>query len=310
MTNNMRLEDLPSKKYNDELKKEINYREIDNRIESNTFSSEDVFWKTTLYDYVSDYINNHIERWPDSNNKNKRCRDFNNILDIILKKVKQKIKTNPQVSYDIIASHINNSAKIYLGPWGTECTRNSKFNEHNDDMKNEKSVDDFCEDIDYIKKRFSEINSDNCKEIEDYITQQVIDLGEIYTTSGNKYSNILGFYDFTSFDKIDNIVENLKSKCKEVTAGVSLAVDQEEMQQYSAKSVFFIAVTSLSGILSSFILLYKTTPFGSILNNVIQKRIKFENNLNEEIDYKTLESIPESSHNGPYNILYNTVGDS
>lgn len=37
---NMRLEDLPSKKYNNEVKKEIHYGDIDNHIESDTFSSE------------------------------------------------------------------------------------------------------------------------------------------------------------------------------------------------------------------------------------------------------------------------------
>ncbi|SBT52016.1 PIR Superfamily Protein [Plasmodium ovale wallikeri] len=309
MTNNMRLEDLPSKKYNDELKKEIHYEDIDNHIEIDTFSSEDVFWKTTLYDHVRDYINNHIDLWPEINN-NKRCRDFNNILDIILKKVKKKKETKPKVSYDLIASYINSSAEIYLKPWEHVCKRNSKFNEHNDDIENEKNVDDFCEDIDYIKKRFSEINSDNCKEIEDYITQQVRDFGETYTTLGNKYSNILGYYRFTSSAEINTIVENLKSKCKELTAGALLAGDRGEMQNYSGRNASIVAVTSLSGILSSALLLYKTTPFGSILNNVIQKRLKFGNNLNEEIDYETLEAIPESSHNGSYNILYNTVGDS
>ncbi|SBT00309.1 hypothetical protein POVCU1_059090, partial [Plasmodium ovale curtisi] len=52
------------------------------------------------------------------------------------------------------------------------------------------------------------------------------------------------------------------------------------------------------------------TPFGSKLNSLIQKKIKFGNNLNYEIDYETLEAISESSHNESYNILYNTVGDS
>ncbi|SBT54662.1 PIR Superfamily Protein [Plasmodium ovale wallikeri] len=309
MTNNIRLEDLPSKKYNDELEKEIHYKEIDNRIESDTLSSEDEFWKTTLYVYVNNYIDTYVEKWSNSNN-NKRCRDFNNILDIILKKVNKKIETKPDVSYDLIASHINSSAEIYLKPWNDECKRESKFSTHYNDIEYMKKIDDLCEDIDHIKKHISKINSDNCKAIENYITQQVRDLGEIYTTSGNKYSNILGYYNFKSFNDFNDTIKKLNIKCQEGITGASLAGDQEEVQHDSGRNASIVAVTSLSGILSSFFLLYKTTSFGSILNNLVGKKIKFGNNLSDEAYHETLEDISESSHDAGYNISYNSIADS
>ncbi|SBT58004.1 hypothetical protein POVWA2_082750 [Plasmodium ovale wallikeri] len=82
------------------------------------------------------------------------------------------------------------------------------------------------------------------------------------------------------------------------------------MPQYSGRNTSIIAATSLSGILSSFILLYKTTSFGSILNNLVGNKIKFGNSLSDEAYHETLENISESSHGEGYNILYNSLGDS
>ncbi|SBT55819.1 PIR Superfamily Protein [Plasmodium ovale wallikeri] len=309
MANNMRLEDLPSKKYNDELKNGIKYHEIEKNMEAHKLITHLNFWSTTFPVYLGECIDNHMDKWS-KNNIKKRCRDLNHVLDFIIKEINDIGETNTQVSHNLIKDYINRAAETHLQTWGDECKRKSKLPDHSDYIEYMKKVDDLCEDTDYIKKRIPEMNSANCKAIENYITKQISELGQIYTTSDNNYSDILGYYDFTSFHQIDNIVENLKSKCQEVTAGVSLVGGQGGMQQYSGRNASIVAVTSLSGILSSALLLYKTTPFGSIMNNIIQKKIKFGNNLNEKIDYETLEEIPESSHNGAYNILYNTVGDS
>ncbi|SBS95951.1 PIR Superfamily Protein [Plasmodium ovale curtisi] len=231
MTNGIRIGDLPSKKYNNELKNGINYNEIVKNIESDEFSSEDKF------------------------------SDSYNTLDIILKKIKEKIKTKTLFSYELIALYINNSAQTHLNTWNNECTRNSKINENYDNIENIKNIDDLCEDTAYI--------------------------------NGN----------------ISGIHRKLKSKCQEDIARSSLTGDQGEMSQYSGRNASIIAVTSLSGILFSFVLLYKITSFGSILNTLIRKKIKFGNNLSDEAYHETLEDISESSHHGTYNILYNSVPD-
>lgn len=114
-----------------------------------------------------------------------------------------------------------------------------------------------CEDIDYFKNIISEINRDNCNEIKNYVEEQIKKIGPIYASSDTKYSDIIGYYKFTSFNKIDNIIERLKSKCPEVTVASPVIGDQGEMQHYSSRNSSIIAVTSLSGIVSSFFLLYE-----------------------------------------------------
>ncbi|SBT57557.1 PIR Superfamily Protein [Plasmodium ovale wallikeri] len=307
MTTRVRIDDIPSKKYDKELKNGIHYEEIDQKIESETFTAESIFWSTTLHKYLGDYINNYTNTWKDSNEK-KRCRDINHILNFIIKRIKEKKPYH--TSYDIIPTYINNYADSHFMIWGYVCTRDSKLSTHYDYIENMKKIDDLCEDVIYIKEKISKIHKNDCKEIENYLDQQIPNLKNIYTSSSTNYSDILGYYGFTSFDEIDNIVKDFKSKCQEGTTGASLAGDQGEVPQHSGKNASIIAVTSLSGILSSFFLLYKTTSFGSILNTLIRKKIKFGNNLSDEAYHETLEDISESSHDGAYNILYNSVGDS
>ncbi|SBS89148.1 hypothetical protein POVCU2_0052680 [Plasmodium ovale curtisi] len=85
---------------------------------------------------------------------------------------------------------------MHLTPWGNECIRNSEIDEEFKYMKNKKKIDDFCEDVAYIVENISEIHSNVCKEIKTYIVEQITILKPIYTTSGTKYSDILGYYKF------------------------------------------------------------------------------------------------------------------
>ncbi|SBT52925.1 PIR Superfamily Protein [Plasmodium ovale wallikeri] len=308
MTKGIILNDIPSKKYNYELKREIHYEDIQKNMEGDKLTADVYFWQTTLPEHLQKYINGHMDEWSKDNNK-KRCRDLNHILDLILKKIKKKLTASPD-SYDLIEEYINKAAKTHLEPWGDECERKSKLSDDSDDIENIKNLDDLCEDIVYIKKKISEIHKNHCNEIYRYINQQIFNLENIYTMSKTKYSDILGYYNFTSLDDFNDTITNLKSKCQEGINGLPLAADQSETSQHSGKSASIIAVTSLSGILSSFFLLYKTTSFGSILNNLVGKKIKFGNNLSDEAYLETLEDISESSYDGGYNILYNSIGDS
>ncbi|SBT57320.1 PIR Superfamily Protein [Plasmodium ovale wallikeri] len=307
MASRIHIDDIPSKKYNKELKDVIHYEEIDQNIDSKTFTSESTFWQTTLHNYLGEYINNYTDTWSKSN-KQKRCRDLNHILNFIIKRIKDKKPYD--TSYDLIPTYINNSYNIHFMAWEYVCTRDSELNEDINYIENMKKIDDLCEDVVFIKEKISEIHKNDCKQIENYLDQQIPNLRNIYTTSDKKYSDILKYYDFTSFDQIDSIVNDFKSKCQEGTTGASLVGDQGGAQPYSDRSASIIAVTSLSGILSSFILLYKTTSFGSILNNLVGNKMKFGNSLSDEAYHETLENISESSHNGGYNILYNSIGDS
>ncbi|SBT52580.1 PIR Superfamily Protein [Plasmodium ovale wallikeri] len=309
MTKVIILKDLPSKKYKNELENGIHYEDVEKNMKVDKLTTDLEFWSTRLPQYLGTYINDYMGDWSNSNSE-KRCRDLNHILDFILKRIQEKKQTNPLVSYNLIEEYINKAAEAHFTTWGNMCTRKSKLSETSDDIKNIKKIDDLCEDIDYIKNRIPEINSDNCKQIQNYIEQQISELGQIYRTSDNKYSHILGYYSFKSFDDFDSTIKKLKIKCQEGNTGEALEGDLGEMQHNSSRNASIIAVTSLSGILSSFFLLYKTTSFGSILNNLVGKKIKFGNDLSNEECYETLEGISESSHSGAYNILYNTTGDS
>ncbi|SBT72854.1 hypothetical protein, conserved [Plasmodium ovale] len=307
MTKGKFLDDLPSIKYKKELERGIRYEDVDRNISGDILTTYVQFWGTTWPNYLGDYINDYMNDWSKSNFE-KRCRDLNYILDFILKKIEKKLQDS-QGPYELIKNYINQAAITHLKPWDDECIRDSKIPEYSDDIENMKNIDDLCEDITYINGKFSEINSDHCNEIKSYIDRQITSLKEIYISSPEKYFHILKYYDFTTFDNLDSITGRLKFKCQHTT-GAPLAGDQSETSQYSGRSASIIAVTSLSGILSSALLLYKTTSFGSILNTLVRNKIKFRNNLSDEAYYETLEDIPESSHDGAYNILYNSVGDS
>ncbi|SBT74285.1 hypothetical protein, conserved [Plasmodium ovale] len=307
MTTGISTDDLPSKKYDKELKKGIHYNVIDKNIESTTFTPEDQFWSTTMKQYLEDYINSNVDNWTNSN-EGKRCRDLNHILNSIIKKIKTKKSYKP--SYDLVEGYINSAATYSLQVQTKKCFRDLKDNYDLDNIENKKKIDDLCEDVAYINGKVSKINVDHCKEIENYITQRITSLKKVYMSASSKYSHILNYYDFTSFDDFNSITGKLKSKCQEGIGGASLTSDDGETSEHSGRSASIIAVTSLSGILSSALLLYKTTSFGSILNNLVGKKIKFGNNLSDESYHETLEDISESSHDGGYNILYNSVGNS
>ncbi|SBT58003.1 PIR Superfamily Protein [Plasmodium ovale wallikeri] len=212
MTVGITKNDLPSKKYQNELENVIHYKEAEQNMEGDRLTTKLDFWSTVFPEHLYNYINNYISGWsPD--NKEKRCRDLNYILDFILKSIKAKEKTNSLISYKLIESYINNAAKMYLRPWSEECERNSKLSEHNDDIENMKKIDDLCEDIAYIKEKISEIHSNDCNEIESYFNQQITDLQTIYTNSQTKYYPILKHYNFNSFDDFNSTITDLKSKC-------------------------------------------------------------------------------------------------
>ncbi|SBS89641.1 hypothetical protein POVCU2_0056220 [Plasmodium ovale curtisi] len=180
MTSNIYLEDIPSKKYNNRLEKELHY---------------------------------------------------------------EQPEKDPPPSYELIEQYIYNSSKDNLNIYSIDCVRDSKLSEHNDDIENTRKIDDLCEDIAYIKKKISEIHSNDCSEIENYVNQQI--------------SNLKRYYSFTSFNDFDSITEKLKPTCQEGSTRALLTGDQSAMSKYSGRNTYIIAVTSLFGILSSFILLYK-----------------------------------------------------
>ncbi|SBT57673.1 PIR Superfamily Protein [Plasmodium ovale wallikeri] len=225
MTEGITINDLPSKKYKNELEIGINYQDIEENIESNKLATDSFYWSTTVRNYLEKYIYGNIDKWSDSNYE-KRCRDFNYILDIILKKIKKKKETNSDVPYSLIYEYIENAAKAHLQTWGAECERKSKLPHDSDDIENMKNLDDLCEDIVYINKKISEINKNHCNKIDSYINQQIFDLNNIYKMSETKYSDILGYYNFTSLYDFNVTTTNLKSKCQEYIDGLPLAADQ------------------------------------------------------------------------------------
>ncbi|SBT58156.1 PIR Superfamily Protein [Plasmodium ovale wallikeri] len=272
MTKAITINNLPSKKYKNELENGINYQDIEKNIEEGRFATNLSYWSTTVRTYLEKYIDDNIDEWSYSNYE-KRC------------------------------------AEAHLMIWEDKCKRNSKIDENSDETENKKKIDDLCEDIDFINKNISEIDFSKYQEIENHIAQQIDELREKYTTSTEKYSHILNYYGFASFDNFDSILEKLKSKYQEYIESSSLTGDENGISQFSGSHSTILAGLSLSGILSLFMLLYKTTSFGSILNTLVRKKMKFGNSLSNEEYHETFEGISELPDGGAHNILYNSIGD-
>ncbi|SBT83862.1 PIR protein [Plasmodium ovale] len=197
-----------------------------------------------------------------------------------------------------------------------------------DSYKNMKEVSDYCENYEFIKDQL-ENTSANCSGYYYYLTESE----DLYKktvsnckTGGNNYC--------LSFDECHNynpkiLLNNDKCKLTEKNENDRIKWEKEEEQLIPCRRGFecvsydiintsitfsdyrFISLIVLSiwAIILSCFFLYKFTPFGSFLNNILHKKNIIKKNIHEEEFQELFESDSEDTslnfNNREYRITYN-----
>ncbi|SBS82187.1 PIR Superfamily Protein [Plasmodium ovale curtisi] len=197
-----------------------------------------------------------------------------------------------------------------------------------DSCKNMKKVSDYCENYEFIKDQL-ENTSANCAGYYYYLTESEDLYKETVSkckTDGKKYC--LNFDECHNYDpKI--LLNNSKCKLTEQTENERTRWEKEEEQIIPCRRGFecvsydiintsitfsdyrFISLIVLSiwAIILSCFFLYKFTPFGSFLNNILNKKNILKKNIHEEEFQELFESDSEDSslnfNNREYRITYN-----
>ncbi|SBS91349.1 PIR protein [Plasmodium ovale] len=302
---------LPSKKNNLELENKILYYEINNIITDNSKVTEILEWSRKLKNNVDNYLNGYIGK-SSQVTLDKRCRDIFYILEVIIRKIK---RLNKSQTYQNIESNINTVINSNVP---VKCNGNSSkiSSTENDQVINDKKlVDDLCEDVAYINNNITQINdSPYCSVLRERIEQENNVLDAKLGTNKEKYTDILKFYEFSSFDSLKDIIQKLNCNSY-VDAPIGDEEDNpDEIGQLSRHQVPILVVLSLLGILCICFFLYKTTPFGHWLNILLRKKKYIWNNFFNQGTREISEDISENkdinSHNIEYNIIYNSLKNS
>ncbi|SBT51992.1 PIR Superfamily Protein [Plasmodium ovale wallikeri] len=305
MDSDISLNDLPSKKYYDELKDILSYDDLIFSVINEGGESFVSKWTSDLDKNLRGYLEKY-ESDITITNGTKRCRDLIDILDNIIKQIKN---SDYYVSHKFTEQTIDTFIKSVVVTYCDTSSRNTT--EEKEVTEYKKLIDDFMEDVEYIKDNISKINSSpNCPKILSYIEMQNTIVKAILNQKKQEYSRVLTLHDESIIQNYDNIVKNIVCASSESKAYVGESSGQS---QHSGGNASTVAAISLPGIPLIFFFLYKFTHLGTVFNNRIGKKIKFWNNAYEEpneiLDNNT-EYINTNTNNEEYNILYDSTSMS
>ncbi|SBT55716.1 PIR Superfamily Protein [Plasmodium ovale wallikeri] len=301
---------LPSKIYYKELQEYIHYKDIEDILKSIKEISSSGEWTSNFSKYAEKYTDKYPEN-DSRNNSSKRCRDLIYILNVIKWEINKSSKF--EGTQEIINSTIDNYISSFLTPLGYENCY-IKLSTESEVIKNKKILDDLCEDVDYVQKNTKQINSsEKCNEIREYISEQITSAKSKNMFSSAEYSDILGYYKFSS-DNFDNITQKVHCTDSSNSESLSELQHQSGTSKNTGKEMSISITLSLLGIMFICFLLYKITPIGPWLNEVIKKKLKLGNNRSDDISQELFGDIfvssQKKSHKELYEISYNSLDDS
>ncbi|SBT58592.1 PIR Superfamily Protein [Plasmodium ovale wallikeri] len=323
------LGESPSLKFNNELKNIIKHCRFCQTCDEEQYFIGNYGIKVLCYYFVNNLEKTYQKIENNEKLKDKRCNDFiywwydnlyytyekgysPDFADIINQF--KKIWKNITQSYGVPAD------KLCKNPFEPLLSLDS--------CKNMKKVSDYCENYEFIKKELEETSA-NCAGYYYYLTQSEELYNETVSkckTDGKKYC--LNFDQCHTYDpKI--LLNNYKCKLIERTENedaelaqkaehlIMCPLDYDCVPDYISKMSItfsdyrFISLMALSlwAIILSCFFLYKFTPFGSFLNNILNRKNSFKKNIHEEEFLETLDSDIEDSpinfNNREYRITYN-----
>ncbi|SBT56980.1 PIR Superfamily Protein [Plasmodium ovale wallikeri] len=308
----IRESDLPSKRYKDVWNEGICYDEVNGIINEEKEPSEADKWMKNYQTKFTITLDEHIDGFK-KNNPKKRYRDLYYILNVIFYRIKLIDKYSS--FHDFIEETIRGYTKNILRVYDKDNFHENPINVSNYnqvEIENSKKIDNLCEDIDYIDKNIEQINSSSqCQNIQSFIQQENQELKAIYEDSSDKYSYILQFYNYPSFNHFENIIQKIYCKSHVSDARSPEVHDSDVTYQNLRKHITALSILSPLGILLIGFFLIKTTPIGNWINTRIRKKIIFWNKLNDDENHKIVENNCEysqiNSNNDKYDMLYHSI---
>ncbi|SBS82182.1 PIR protein [Plasmodium ovale] len=209
------VKDLPSIKCIKDLKNTIKFEEIMNYIKrKNSEKIRD--WVAVFKRRLLEYLNN-FTHYQDTTYPNKRCRDLNHVLDIVIGLIlKQKL--------DDSIKFYNNTERVALnilnGSNSLKCRR-ILYDEKYPFRHLRKMFDDFCEDSLYIDSNIDSIKkSPKCRTIMSNIRRRRDYIAKILNRNRHIPRDIFNFNDQCNGNNIEKIHKT--TNCMRVTEAEDL----------------------------------------------------------------------------------------
>ncbi|SBT02626.1 PIR Superfamily Protein [Plasmodium ovale curtisi] len=302
MSVSISVNDLPSVKFEHELKKIANYNTFEDYTKG--FTAEDAIdiwinnFKKNVEQYLTDSYNNS------SFNNEKRCKDFNSLITNTLSKL-GSLSDNPDSMCDEYKTHSGSDIKF---------------------------LDNFCEDSEFIKQNMNKIKKkEECESIYDNVFSRKNKLIAMHTKEmrGGRSLEIDSNCNTKNLESIfPSINCNSINENESRPDAVHNAADTLQMRygsaypnerssndgalSYAAESGKnnIIALVSLPvlGILVSSFLFYRYTPFGSKFHAYFRNKEDISINENFEVTDQMLSDTSKYddiySENMQYNLPY------
>ncbi|SBT58588.1 PIR Superfamily Protein [Plasmodium ovale wallikeri] len=334
------VKDLPSIKCIKDLKNTIKFEDIIKYIKRR--NSEKIReWVSVFKTQLLEYLNNSTH-YQDTTYPNKRCRDLNHILDMVIGRIlKQKLDDKINFYHNTESFALN----ILNGSNSLKCRR-IIYDENYPFRHLRKMFDDFCEDSLYVSSNIDSIKkSPKCRTIMSNIRYRRDDIVRILNKNRGIPRDLLNFSDKCNGYNIEMIHKT--TNCMTVTHAedlqgsvplaqatgdldLSLSADdpevldpdsseasglvEREIQEYESSEHLNIAyaVSSVfgTGLFSYF--LYRATPVGSwirskVLSNTQNDFSMFNDGSDNSLS-NSIDTLQLNMDNYEYNMPYAGVG--
>ncbi|SBT01938.1 PIR Superfamily Protein [Plasmodium ovale curtisi] len=164
---NLKLDDLPTIKFYNELSTRGKFDLIDNNVEAYTISKNINEWITSFKNEIGNFIKNTTE-WK-GGIPGKRCRDWHYYINFVKDKINDLKEDNTEIKLQWLEEIDKFSQEILNYNNVLECTTDDK-NDYANIYK--KWFDDLCENCYYINDNLENINiSSHCQEYFSYLLE-------------------------------------------------------------------------------------------------------------------------------------------
>ncbi|SBT54986.1 PIR Superfamily Protein [Plasmodium ovale wallikeri] len=338
MTKDISENDLPSVKFEKEMKELMNYSALESYVKYKTEVHEIDNWVQNFQTKVEQYLTDSSK--DSSFDHDKRCRHFNYLINTTISKITSLSDDIGKQS--IWSQKIKESRnKIFHHNIWLNCNESKKY------TKNMNILGKFCEDSDFVKEKLRDIqNSNNCQSILNNITtrrgelaiilQEETRKGADYTIIDNKcginkldsifpsitcnslveptsetYAHIQSYNNFGTGKSNDALEIQLKSSLEVLPDGRqgSPAIPGgSETKNDSSSNAMVLVSLPIIGVLALSFFIYKYTPlrtkFHSYYRNKGDIPINQDYEETEQTISNTLNLNDMYSENMQYNISY------
>ncbi|SBS89303.1 PIR Superfamily Protein [Plasmodium ovale curtisi] len=333
--NNYILKDLPSVVFDDKLNKELFSCEYCSYCEKNGVNLKDKPWfKFLCYQFARNLETVNDMNWIDATLNHNRC---NNLIYWIYEKAK-KIHVNIKTPNPMQV--IGNLKFVWNDIYENSFFKTNKYkcqipNDIYDfeNLAQKKKINDYCENYTFLKNKLNESDY-MCSIYYEYINNNLREYEENFSKCSS--GGIDSKYCISNCNLDNNNPKNLletsacnptqllqekndarmriecESKKSELETELERrsALDNNPSFNFSDHRAVSLVLLSSWGIFLTILFLYKTSPLGLWIKNIVRKKEIVGTNFDEENEQELLDNYSENMNrnfkNAEYNISYNS----